>query len=79
MEQGLFTGQVFSKGIEDTPKINIRKFEEHAYSLRVSALLGIISDIHMVLWVSANSVDVIRLIVFLKFSDVKLGRYFDPF
>ena len=46
-------GQVFSKGIKITTKIHIRKFEEQS-----GVLLGFISDIHRVLSVSADPVDV---------------------
>ena len=59
-----------------------------ANGLRTGALLGFISDIHRVLWVSAHPVDVrnerhqgIRpqAFKFFKFSDVNLESNFDPF
>ena len=45
------TGQVFSKRIKITPKFT---FENLKNSLRSGALLGVISDIHRLLWVSAD-------------------------
>ena len=76
------TGQVFSKRIKITPQIHISKFEKNG--LRTCVLLGVISDIHRALWVSANPVDVKNdhqevtcpQDMFFKFADVNLGSDF---
>ncbi len=48
------------------------------YSWTTGALLAIISDIHRVLWVSVDPVDVLKLLV-LQVFDVKLESDFNAF
>ena len=46
------------KGLKSLPKFTSKNLKNIRLELRMGVLLGVISDIHRVLWVSADPVDV---------------------